>query len=211
MLNRSAEAGRNKMRNRGQLLSEAGIEVRDSNPAFDVTHEKSMVVDEKTGFIQSLNWVTKNLTETRDYAVVTAHKHEVKEVVEGFEADWERKTFDPGDHAHLIRCIGNGRRRIGQFIDDAKDSLWVQSERYQDPVTIERRVAAKMRGVKVQVLARPPHNLEREKLAEAMGGLRMMDGVGIKAHKLKHLKLHANLLYADRARSLVRSTSPWQF
>ena len=30
-----------------------------------------MVVDDATAFVKSLNWATKNLTETRDYAVVT--------------------------------------------------------------------------------------------------------------------------------------------
>jgi cardiolipin synthase A/B len=81
-----------------------------------------MVVDDESAFIQSLNWETKNLTETRDYAVVTSHGHEVGEVMECFDADWERKSFDPGDHSHLIWCIGNGRQRIGQFIDEAKHS-----------------------------------------------------------------------------------------
>jgi hypothetical protein len=38
-----------------------------------------MVIDDKTAFVKSLNWDTKNLTETRDYAVVTDHPHEVKE------------------------------------------------------------------------------------------------------------------------------------
>ena len=66
----------------------------DSNPAFDLTHEKSMVVDDKTAFVKSLNWDTKNLTETRDYAVVTEHPQEVKEIMECFEADWHRQDFD---------------------------------------------------------------------------------------------------------------------
>ena len=74
------------------MLKAAGVEVIDSNPAFDVTHEKSMVVDDATAFVKSLNWETKNLTETRDYAVVTTHPHEVAEVIECFEADWKRKT-----------------------------------------------------------------------------------------------------------------------
>jgi hypothetical protein len=30
-----------------------------------------MVVDDAIAFIQSFNWVTKNLTDTRDYAIVT--------------------------------------------------------------------------------------------------------------------------------------------
>ncbi len=62
---------------------------------------------------------------TRDYAVVTAHKNEVDEVIAGFEADWQRKVFDPGHDAHLIWCRGNGRERIARLIDEAKHTLFV--------------------------------------------------------------------------------------
>src|SRR5271154_1035195 len=93
-----------------------------------------MIVDNSAAFIQSLNWETRNLTETRDYAVVTSHAHEVAEITECFEADWAREAFAAGDHSHLIWCIGNGRQRIGQFIDNAKHSLFVENERYQDPI-----------------------------------------------------------------------------
>src|SRR5262245_61621991 len=77
-------------------LKKAGVEVIDSNPAFSVTHEKSMVVDDELAFVKSLNWQTKNFTETRDYAVTTEHANEVAEIVSCFEADWYRKTFDVG-------------------------------------------------------------------------------------------------------------------
>jgi cardiolipin synthase A/B len=205
MLNPERRSGEKENAESRKMLTDSGIEVKDSNPTFDVTHEKSMVVDDKTAFVQSLNWETRNLTETRDYAVVTSHQHEVNEVLECFEADWNRHDWNPGENSCLIWCIGNGRQRIGQFIDDAKHSLWVQNERYQDPVIIERLVKAKLRGVKVHVLARPPHKLKKEKLAEAVGGLRIMEDVGIKVHKLKGLKLHAKLLFADRARAIVGS------
>ena len=66
------------------------MSVLDSNPAFDLTHEKSMVVDEAQAFVMSLNWETRNVTETRDYAIVTRHPHEVAEIVECFDADWKR-------------------------------------------------------------------------------------------------------------------------
>lgn len=205
MLNPTRRSGEKENDETRKILTEAAVDVIDSNPAFDVTHEKSMVVDDKVAFVQSLNWETRNLTETRDYAVVTAHSHEVCEIAECFDADWHRKEFNPGDHSHMIWCIGNGRQRIGQFIDEAKHSLWVQNERYQDPVIIERLVRANGRGVKVHVLARPPHKLKKEKLVEAVGGMRIMDDVGIKVHKLKGLKLHAKLLFADGVRAIIGS------
>ncbi len=205
MLNPSRRSGKAENEESRKTLIAAGVNVIDSNPAFGMTHEKSMVVDDERAFVKSLNWETKNLTETRDYAVVTSHKHEVNEIIDCFEADWKRKSFNAGDDAHLIWCTGNGRERIAEFIDDARHTIFLQNERYQDAVIIERLVRAAERGVKIHVMARPPHKLSKEKLTEGVGGLRTMDDVGIKVHKLKHLKLHAKMLLIDDCRVIVGS------
>jgi cardiolipin synthase len=197
--------GENKA-TRAALLA-AGVEVMDSNPKFPVTHEKSMVVDSKIAFVNSLNWNTENLERTRDYAIRTRHPHEVKEVIECFEADWHRHHFEPGERAHMIWAVGNARERIAKLIDGAKSSLWLQHERYQDPVILERLVRAKMRGVDVRVMARAPHTLKEKKLPEGVGGMRVLDDVGIKVHKLHHLKLHAKLVMADGERAIVGSVN----
>lgn len=205
MLNPARRDGESENKESHKQLAAAGIEVIDSNPAYDVTHEKSMIVDDTTAFVNSLNLDTKNLTATRDYAVVTSHAHEVAEISECFEADWHRKPFQGNEHSHLIWCGGNGRERIAQFIDGAKDSIFLQNERYQDAVIIERLIRAARRGVKVHVMVRPPHKLKKGKLVEEVGGMRSMHDVGIKIHKLKHLKLHAKMLLADNARAIVGS------
>lgn len=205
MLNPARRSGEEDNEETRRSLSEAGVEVIDSYPGVDLTHEKSMVVDESTAFVKSLNWATKNLTETRDYAVVTNHRHEVEEILRCFEADWERKPFDPGESAHLVWCPVNGRDRIARFIDAAKHTLFVQNERYQDAVILERIVCAARRGVKVHVMARPPHALKKEKLVEGVGGLRILDDVGVKIHKLRGLKLHGKMLLADDTAAIVGS------
>jgi cardiolipin synthase len=205
MLNPARRSGEEDNEETRKKLSHADVEVIDSNPAVDLTHEKSMVVDDATAFVKSLNWATKNLTETRDYAVVTLHGHEVDEIVECFEADWHRKPFNPGDKAHLIWCPINGRERIARFIDEAKHTLFVQNERYQDAVIIERLVRAARRDVKVHVMARPPHKLKVEKLIEGVGGLRILEDVGVKIHKLKGLQLHGKMILADGAVAIVGS------
>jgi len=205
MLNLARRDGEDDNKEARKALKHAGVELADSNPDFGITHEKSMVVDEGLAFVKSLNWATKNLTETRDYAITTSHAHEVAEIIECFEADWNRQKFAPGEGAHLIWCPVNGRERIIHFIDSAKHTLFIQNERYQDAVIIERLVRAKERGVKVHVMARPPHTLKKEKLIEGVGGMRIMDDVGIKIHKLKHLKLHGKMLLADGLRSIVGS------
>ena len=205
MLNPARRSGEEDNEKTRKTLTTGGVDVLDSNPLYDVTHEKSMVVDDTHAFVKSLNWQTKNLTETRDYAVVTSHAHEVDEIIQCFEADWSRQDFQSSEGSHLIWCKGNGRDRIAAFIDGAKHSLFLQNERYQDPIIIEHLVRAQMRGVKVHIMSRPPHTLKKEKLIEGVGGLRVMDDVGIKVRKMKHLKLHGKMLLADGLRAIVGS------
>ena len=205
MLNPARRDGEKENEETRATLVEAGVEVLDSNPAFALTHEKSMTIDDETTFIKSLNWQTKNLTLTRDYAVITTHPHEVQEAIDGFEADWKREKFEAGEKAHLIWCVGNGRERISNFIDNARHSLYVQNERYQDTFVIEKLVRASKRGVKVHVMAKGPHSLKKDKVLEGVEGLRIMDDVGIKVHKITHLKLHGKILLADGLRAIVGS------
>ena len=205
MLNPARRSGEQDNEATRTALERADIDVKDANPAFDLTHEKSMAVDDHTAFVQSLNWATKNMTETRDYAVVTKHGHEVAEIVECFETDWHREAFSPHDQSQLVWCPGPGRDRLSRFIDEARHTLFVQNERFQDMLIIERLVRAARRGVKVHVMARPAHTLKREKLVEGVGGLRIMDDVGIKIRKLKQLKLHGKMLLADGVGAIVGS------
>jgi len=205
MLNPARRSGETENEASRQALVAAGIEVRDSNPKFDLTHQKSMVVDDRIGFVESLNWEPKDLTETRDYAVVTTHDLETREMVACFDADWAHEDFTPHAESRLIWCPDNGRQRVAAFIDGAQDSLWVQNERYQDMVIIERLVRAATRGVKVHILTKPPHSLKAEKLIEGVGGLRILQDVGAKVHTMKHLKLHAKMMLADGQRAIVGS------
>jgi len=66
-------------------------------------------------------------------------------------------------------------------------------------------VRANSRGVKIHVMTRPPHTLKQDKLVEGVGGLRILDAVGVKTHKLKHLRLHAKMFLADGVAAIVGS------
>jgi cardiolipin synthase len=205
ILNAARRDGKKDNEATHKAFARAGIEVRSGSPRVELTHEKSMVIDDSTALVMSLNWATKNLTETRDYAVVTTRRKDVREVTEGFEADWHEQHFAPRHDGHLIWCPGPGRDRICQFIDDARHRLSVQNERFQDTVVVERLVRAARRGVKVEVMVRAPHTLKRDKLIEGVGALRIMDDFGIRIRRLRGLKLHGKALLADDVSALVGS------
>jgi cardiolipin synthase len=123
MLNPARRSGEHDNDATRKALERVDIDVKDASPAFDLTHEKSMVVDEETAFVKSLNWATRNLTETRDYAVVTSRRQDTAEIIECFEADWHRHGFDPHHKSHLVWCPGPGRDRICRLIDEARRTL----------------------------------------------------------------------------------------
>ena len=213
MLNPARRSGEIQNTGSRSVLQNAGIDVLDSNPAFEVTHEKSMVCDDSIALIGSANWEPENFEKTRDYGIVTRDEAEVREIVECFEADWSRRTFVPHQSSNLIWSPGMGRAQVAQFIDNAKHSLDVQNERYQDAIIVEHMVRAKLRGVKVHVMARPSHSLRAEKLVEGVGDLRILRDVGIGIRKIHGLRLHAKMLLADRSRAIVGSInlSPGSF
>lgn len=213
MLNPARRDGSSDNDEARKKLHHAGVSVHNSNPVFAVTHQKSMVIDNKVGFVESLNWETRDLTETRDYAIETTDKGEVSQMVRCFDADWEHRSFEPAPHSSLIWCPNNGRQRVADFIDSAKETLWLQNERYQDMVIIERLVRAAKRGVEVKIMSRALHKLKSKKLFEGVSGLRIVHDVGAKVHALKKLKLHGKMMVADDEKAIVGSInlSPGSF
>jgi len=204
ILNRAPHGSNEKNEFARAELLRAGVEVAHGNPEFSVTHEKSMVVDDAIAFVKSFNWAPKNFRAVRDYAVITSHEREVREIADCFDADWHRQRFRPGEPSGLIWCPG-GRDRFVRLIDEAKHTLNVQNDRYRDLMILEHLIRAARRGVKVRVMARPPHRLEDEKLLKSITGLRIMDDVGIRIRKLKHLKLHGKMVLADGVAAIVGS------
>ncbi len=205
MLNPARRSGEIQNTGSRQVLRDAGIDVLDSNPAFEVTHEKSMVCDDTAALIGSANWEPDNFEKTRDYGIVTRDAAEVSEIIECFEADWSRRQFQPPKSSSLIWSPGKGRAQIAEFIDSAKRTMYIQNERYQDAMIVEHLVRAKLRGVKVHVMTRPSHSLRADKLVEGVGDLRIMKDVGIGIRKIRHLRLHAKMLLADQSRAIVGS------
>ena len=205
LLNPYRRSGEKENEASRRTLVRAGVEVKDANPVFEVTHEKSMVIDDATAFVGSFNWTPKNLGETRDYGVITMRRHDVNEISAAFDADWRRERFAPAAGSHLLWSPNDARERICRFIDGARERVVVQNERYQDMVVIDCLVRAARRGVKVHVMAKAPHTLKRDKLVEGVGGLRILHDSGIKVHKLRHLKLHGKMLFADDVAAIVGS------
>ena len=89
MLNPARSGGDRANDETFQRFSDAGIAVKWSNPKFYVTHEKSIVADDRAALVATFNLCTKYFTLTRDYGVITYDPVHVAQIVEVFDADWQ--------------------------------------------------------------------------------------------------------------------------
>lgn len=206
MLNPSRFTGEHDNDEAFEFFKKAHIPVKDTNPKFPITHEKSMVIDGRVAYVMSLNWAPKYFGETRDYALVTTDPHEVKEVESCFHADWERAEFVPKTDSPLIWSVGRSRDEVIEFIHTAKESLYIQHEKYVDVPVIEALVQAKMKhNLTIYAMALPVHSLRDFYRLEGIAGLRLLADLGIHVHKLHGIHLHAKLIIADEKRALLSS------
>jgi cardiolipin synthase len=206
MLNPSRFTGEHDNDEAFEFFKNAKVPIKDTNPKYPITHEKSMVVDGKQAFIMTLNWAPKYFGLTRDYGLVTNDPEEVAEVAGCFEADWNRVDFTPPNVSNLIWSVGRSRQAVIDFINGAEKSLYVQHEKYVDTPVIEALVRAKKkRGVKVHATALPVHSLRDFYILEGVAGLRLLEDLGIHVHKLHGIHLHAKLILADKHRAILSS------
>ena len=188
-----------------KALRHAGLKLEWSNPAFAVTHEKSLVADETIALISTFNMATKYFTETRDYGVITVNPVQVAQVIAGFEADWHRKPFEPDAESGLLWSANNSRQIMAWFIDNAKKELIIQHPKFVDATIVERIAAARKRGVKVRLLCGGKHGISEWDVLDTFASLRLLEGFGVKVRRQKHLKLHAKLLITDGERAQIGS------
>lgn len=205
MLNAQRSGGDRANDETFEQLRRAGVAVRWSSPKFYVTHEKSIVVDASAALIATFNLCTKYFTLTRDYGVITEVPHQVQQIVEVFDADWEQRDWTPTAYEGLLWSNSNSRYHMARFIDSAQHRLDVQHPKYVDAVILDRIAAAADRGVKVHVLCGGRHGISDWDVLDTFASLRTLRRFGVKVHKQKNLRVHAKLLIADNAHALVGS------
>lgn len=205
MLNAQRSGGDRANDDSYERLKSADINVQWSSPKFYVTHEKSIVVDEKTALVATFNLMEKYFSLTRDYGVITHDPRHVSQIIEVFNADWEHLEWTPTIYEGLLWSNANSRYHMARFIDTAEERLDVQHPKYVDAVILDHIAEAAYRGVKVHVLCGGRHGISDCDVLDTFASLRTLRRFGVKVHKQKNLRAHAKLLIVDNKEALVGS------
>lgn len=185
-----------------QQLEAAGAKVEPTPPQFDssnnVDHAKFMVVDGANTLLGTGNLVRSSLeggaTGDRDFWLQDSRAETAKEAEQLFNADWNRTTTDPSAFQNLVVTPDNASQKMLGFIDGAQKKLLVYNQELADPDVINHLIAAKKRGVDVQVMAAAPKNGGPNKNGPI---IQQLQAAGILAKEMTKNYLHAKAMVAD--------------
>ncbi len=175
-----------------QDLQAAGITTAWSNPTFRLTHQKTLIVDDATALVMTLNLTASAFSRNREFAVRVTDPAAVAEIRQVFDADWNRQAVQP-QQPDLVWSPDNARAKLLALIRGARRTLVVYNEEMQDRELETALGQAARRGVGVRVLISPG---EGGSDANAPGRERIARA-GVEVRLLKSPYIHAKALVAD--------------
>jgi cardiolipin synthase A/B len=186
-----------------QALSGAGAQTETSDPAFALTHEKGMVIDDKTAYITTANYTKSALggsssTTNREYGIIDTTATDVKTVEAVFNADWARTSYPSVSDSDIVLSPVNSRSDFIALINQAKSSLQIEAEEMQDTNVEQAIVSAEARGVDVQVILPSDDSSNSD-------GITTLDNGGVSVKEDTQYYMHAKIIIVDGSEAFVGS------
>lgn len=165
-------------------------------PAGTTYHQKTLTIDDATSVVMTLNMVTEDYPDTRDFAVIDTDHADVAAIVATFDADFSGHAVHPPDGADLVWSPTNAEASVLAVIGGARHSLAVENEEMDDSAVTSALAAAARRGVNVTITMTADSEWD-----EAFSEL-ASDGVHIRLYpdSSRALYIHAKAIVADAGR-----------
>jgi len=143
--------GEPKLRNLEMRCLDAGITVARTANDLVRYHGKMMIVDRKTLFLLSFNFVHLDIDHSRGFGICTGDAKLVKEAVLLFDADSSRKPYVPGHDGFVVSPL-NARAQLSGFINKARKQLLIYDPKIGDPQIIRLLHEQARAGVDVRII-----------------------------------------------------------
>jgi phosphatidylserine/phosphatidylglycerophosphate/cardiolipin synthase-like enzyme len=139
-------------------LTENKVSVHWANPAYAVTHQKTITVDQVTSAIMTLNLTPNYYATTRDFAVITNDAADVAAIETTFNADFTNTSITPPTGDNLVWSPTNALGSLEALINGATKSLLISQEEFDESTIESALVAALKRSVSVTVVQENENN-----------------------------------------------------
>lgn len=186
-------------------LKAGGVNVHFSWKQFRYTHEKTMVIDDATAYIMTMNFTNSAFTTNREYVVVDRTPSDVAEVKKIFECDWFHQAYQPQD-PDLVISPDNSRARILKLVDSATRTIVIQVEYLKDPEVLRHLSDRVKAGVDVRAMLSYVPKSPCDTSDAMAGESKLLQDAGITQFVFTQtVKMHAKTIIVDSERAYVGS------
>jgi cardiolipin synthase len=133
-------------------LTEHKVSVHWANPAYAVTHQKTITVDQATSAIMTLNLTPTDYATTRDFAVITNDAADVAAIETTFNADFTNTAITAPTGDNLVWSPTNSLSSLEALINGATKSLLISQEEFEESAIQSALESALKRGVSVTLV-----------------------------------------------------------
>ncbi|MCX6621747.1 MAG: phospholipase D-like domain-containing protein [Acidobacteria bacterium] len=123
--------GELKLRSMETRFLDAGITVGRTADDLIRYHGKMMVIDRRTLFLLSFNFVHMDIDHSRGFGIVTRSTKAVQEAVKLFESDLNRQPYHSGLSSFIVSPV-NARQELSAFIEQARKQLLIYDPKIAD-------------------------------------------------------------------------------
>ena len=131
-------------------LKAHSVQVEWTPSYFALTHQKTMIIDDKTAAIMTLNFTPQYYSTSRDFSVTDTNASDVSAIETTFNADWNGTKITAPDGADLVWSPGSQSEMV-LLINNAQKSIEIYNEEMSDSAVISALEQAAKRGVSVEV------------------------------------------------------------
>jgi phosphatidylserine/phosphatidylglycerophosphate/cardiolipin synthase-like enzyme len=193
-------SGPNPNQSAFSTLQSAGVPVVWSSPSFELTHEKTVVIDRATAWIMTMNASRTSPDDNREYLAVESDAAAIVEAEAQFAADFAGTAYAPS--GPLLMSPVTMRPGLTSLIASATRTLDFEVEELSDPALTKEFCAAVGRHVTV-------HGVLSNSTPSSVGrtALSQLKACGVTMLSLAVPYLHAKAIVVDSARAYVGSAN----
>lgn len=179
-------------------LKKLNIPYHFSNPNYQLTHQKTFIIDNSNAIVMTFNLTHSSFKDQRNFALITDDPNDLHEIKKVFDADWHNmptNVYQP----NLVWSPNNSREKILNLIQYATRSIDIYADNISDYQIIGALAKASRRGVKVNILT----SAKNQKLPNRKTIFLQHAGVNIIFSDQYYI--HAKVLIIDKRQALVGS------
>ncbi len=178
-------------------LQTADVTVTFSDPVFQLTHQKTFLLDHHAAMVMTFNLTKSTFKKERNFALTITDPATVQEIDQVFSAGMLHQSITV-QNANLIWSPNNSREKILNFIHSAQSVIKIYAQSITDDQVINALRKAADEGVNIEVITNATKDPKIITLAET-------DGIHV-YYNHRYI-IHAKVIMIDNHAALIGSTN----